>query len=69
MRTLAIVATILLLAGCGVMRWDKPGTTQEEFLKDRYACLQQVNTQQMFQASPISCTALNMGVITDVTCR
>ena len=44
--TAAIVA--LSITGCApvmapvipVMRWSKPGATQDEFMRDRYACIQ-----------------------------
>jgi len=41
---LAIMASAAMLNGCAAqqqMHWAKPGATQEAFMSDRYACIQQ----------------------------
>ena len=43
MRAL-FIAVALILGGCAAaqpMRWEKPGATQEAFMRDRFVCLQQ----------------------------
>src|SRR6516165_2012852 len=40
----AYLAVALILGGCAAAqptRWEKPGATQEAFMRDRYVCLQQ----------------------------
>jgi hypothetical protein len=39
-----LVVALLLLGGCAAAqptRWEKPGATQEAFMRDRFVCLQQ----------------------------
>jgi hypothetical protein len=45
---LLLVALYLLVsAGCARrLRWDKNGVTEQEFLSDRYACLQESREQR-----------------------
>lgn len=44
MRTALVLASLVLLAGCGTAwTWSRPGTTQEQFQSDSAAC---------FRASP-----------------
>jgi len=40
----AYLAVALILGGCAAAqptRWEKPGATQEAFMRDRFVCLQQ----------------------------
>ena len=39
MKLKALLLSVALLSGCA-QQWIKPGLTQEEFQRDRYACLQ-----------------------------
>ena len=51
-RASSLVALYLLLsAGCvqpipPTLRWDKTGVTEQQFLSDRYACLQESREQR-----------------------
>ena len=39
----AYLAVALILGGCAAAqptRWEKPGATQEAFMRDRFVCLQ-----------------------------
>jgi hypothetical protein len=40
---LTVMVSAIVLGGCtaGPMHWAKPGATQETFMQDRHACLQQ----------------------------
>lgn len=45
---------VVAIAGCTapvVMRWDRASTTEQEFARDRYACLQE-SKQQYVGAPP-----------------
>ncbi|MEJ8825615.1 hypothetical protein WKW80_26910 [Variovorax humicola] len=39
--TFSSLALVAVLAGCAPMQWQKPGSTQDEFSRARYDCLQQ----------------------------
>jgi hypothetical protein len=53
-RFIATVPASLVLFGCAAQQtvWVKPGLTQDEFAKDRYACMQQ--SQQRVSAAFVS---------------
>ena len=39
-----LIAMVLVLGGCAASQpqhWEKPGATQEAFMRDRFVCLQQ----------------------------
>ena len=35
---IGLFLTTLMLTGCTMMVWDKPGTTQQEFARDNFEC-------------------------------
>jgi hypothetical protein len=40
MRTIVVASALILLAGCGYYRWEKPGATSADFQRDSEACQQ-----------------------------
>lgn len=53
MRTLFIILGVALIAvGCAKPNWNKPGASQDEFGRDRYACLQ--SSQQRVGAATVN---------------
>lgn len=54
MRIMMALAFSLLAAGCvtQVVRYSRPGTTQQQFMKDRYECLQE--SEQRVSAAAVT---------------
>ena len=44
-RTLAIVAVLVGLGGCGLHYWAKPGASQDDFNRDSAACAKEASPQ------------------------
>lgn len=42
-RLLSITALAALVAGCAPLTWSKPGSSEAEFNRDHYACIQQAS--------------------------
>lgn len=38
--TISLAAVAAVLSGCAAPTWNKPGASQDEFARDRYACMQ-----------------------------
>src|SRR5262249_1893323 len=62
---LAITACVVL--GCAtVVRWDRPGTTDQQFLADRYACIQEAPVSSAsgysYGGSAVATVSKNMGI-------
>ncbi len=67
--SLLVALCLLTSAGCARhLRWDKSGVTEQEFLSDRYACLQESREQRSggyanpYGAQYGSTTVVNMSI-------
>lgn len=45
MRRLCAIAAVMAMTGCATNVWDKPGSTRDDFARDRYGCLQDSQQQ------------------------
>lgn len=45
MRKLCVIAAIMAMAGCATNVWNKPGSSQDDFARDQYGCLQDSQQQ------------------------